>query len=221
MIRTCVFVGPSLPGLRSRPDSSIEFATPIRRGDLAAAVDRGVGRVGIIDGEFGQALAVSVMEIRRALENGIEVWGASSMGALRAAECDQLGMRGLGWIYERYCDGTLTADDEVALLFHPVTRQALTVPLVNVRWALELATEAAILSAEAAQGLLELARRVHYSERRYELLIRTAQDGRVRAHARALAELVAAAQLRCDRKRLDALMLLRRLEGSSHGGGCD
>ena len=42
--------------------------------------------VGIIDGVFDQALSVSVFEIRAALKRGVIIWGAASMGALRAVE---------------------------------------------------------------------------------------------------------------------------------------
>ena len=53
----------------------------------------------IVDGEFGQSLSVWHKEILHALHRGIRVVGASSMGALRAAELDRFGMEGVGEIY--------------------------------------------------------------------------------------------------------------------------
>ena len=46
----------------------------------------------------------------------IEVFGASSMGALRASELDTLGMTGIGYCYEQYATGTIDSDDEVAVM---------------------------------------------------------------------------------------------------------
>src|SRR5215203_3507429 len=114
---TVVFLGPSLDFTEAETHLKALYLPPIRRGDLPKVIAEGARTIGIIDGEFGQSLAVSVMEIRAGLEQGIHVWGAASMGALRAAECQSLGMSGVGWIFQGYVDGSLRADDEVALLF--------------------------------------------------------------------------------------------------------
>ena len=45
---------------------------------------------------------------------GTQVFGAASMGALRAAELAPFGMIGVGAIFAAYRDGRLTGDDEVA-----------------------------------------------------------------------------------------------------------
>ena len=44
-------------------------------------------------------------EILFALSEGIDVYGAASMGALRAAELDAFGMRGIGDVYSAYAEG--------------------------------------------------------------------------------------------------------------------
>jgi len=69
------------------------------------------------------------------IEAGVPVLGASSLGALRAAELDAYGMRGVGRVFEAFADGTLTADDEVAAAHGPQETGfiALSVALVNVR----------------------------------------------------------------------------------------
>src|SRR5436305_8306237 len=80
-----VFVGPSIPLARARlslPDA--EYRPPIRRGDLDGIAPGAV--VGVIDGVFAQTLAISPGEIREAIDSGVAVYGAASMGALRAAE---------------------------------------------------------------------------------------------------------------------------------------
>ena len=58
-------------------------------------------------------------EILWAMAQGIHVFGAASIGALRAAELDAFGMRGIGRIYEAFRDGVLEDDDEVAVLHGP------------------------------------------------------------------------------------------------------
>ena len=53
------------------------------------------------------------------MQAGIHVYGAASIGALRAAELDAFGMRGIGRIYEDFREGVLEDDDEVAVLHGP------------------------------------------------------------------------------------------------------
>jgi hypothetical protein len=63
------------------------------------------------------------------------VFGAAGIGALRAAELDAVGMRGIGKIFEGYRDGILRDDDEVAVLHGPeeLGYPPLTEALVNIR----------------------------------------------------------------------------------------
>jgi hypothetical protein len=53
------------------------------------------------------------------MEQGVHVFGAASMGALRAAEMHSLGMVGIGTIFQWYRDGKIVADDEVAVRHGP------------------------------------------------------------------------------------------------------
>ena len=76
-------------------------------------------RIAIIDGYFERMAAVWHKEILLALERGIAVWGAASMGALRAAELAPFGMIGVGAIYRAFARGALDADDEVAVAHLP------------------------------------------------------------------------------------------------------
>ncbi len=207
---TLVFLGPSLELSAARQLLSAEFRPPIRRGDLPRAAQQGARRIAIIDGEFGQALSVSILEVRAAIRSGLEVWGASSMGALRAAECWTIGMQGVGWVYEQYRDGAIQADDEVALIFDASSGAARTTPLVNMRWSAQQAAEAGALSATAAAELLAFVATLRYEQRSYACLRRLAPPQLAPA-VTALLDWVSAHPERADRKRLDASELLRRL----------
>ena len=211
---TVVFLGPSLDPNEAAKNLRANYLPPIRRGDLPAAVANGARSIGIVDGEFGQSLAVSVMEVAAALRQGVRIWGAASMGALRAVECQSLGMIGIGWIFQKYSEGSLQADDEVALLFDPLTYRATTIPLVNVRWAVEIAVETKTIPKAAAGGVIELAGKLRFTERTHETLLQIACGSEFEPAMRTLIELMKADVHGTDRKRLDALLLLKTMQES-------
>ena len=213
---TLVFLGPSRPERGSPTEPDWVVLPPVRRGDIPSLLTAmpEVRRLAVIDGEFGQSLSVSITELRAALSAGVEVWGASSMGALRAAECSVLGMRGVGWVHRMYATGRIEADDEVALLYDPDTGRSLTLPLVNVRWAISLAVRHGRLGPSAGAALLEVARSLHFEDRTWPAVERTAPP-RLTYSARLLAEFAAGHPWACDRKALDAGRLLARLSRRS------
>lgn len=82
------------------------FLPPARRGDVfSAASDSATDAIVLIDGYFGEVPSVLHKELLWALSRGVPVYGAASMGALRASEMFVYGMRGHGWIYEAYRRG--------------------------------------------------------------------------------------------------------------------
>ena len=205
---TLVYVGPTLPAaeVRARLPGAIVLP-PVAVGDVLIAIRRrGVTRIAIIDGYFERMAAVWHKELLRALERGISVWGAASMGALRAAELAPFGMHGIGSIYRAYARGTLTADDEVAVAHLPAEYgyRATTDALVNLRDGI---ARAPMLSAAVRERLVELARAPFYRERSWDRLISDARAAGI--SARTLAAL--AAWPKPDRKAADARMLLRAL----------
>lgn len=157
-----VYLGPSLDVAEARHILEADYRPPVKRGDLPQRYD---GTVVIIDGEFGQNLSVSPHEILRLLDQGTTVAGASSMGALRAAELHPFGMKGYGWIFQQYLSGRIIADDEVALGYSPLDLQPVTVPLVNVRYWLEQLEAAGHLERRVSNRLFAAARRVFFADR--------------------------------------------------------
>jgi hypothetical protein len=124
----------------------------------------------LIDGEFSQALSVWQKEIIYALQiPGVKgVYGAASMGALRAADLADFGMVGCGRIFRWYDEGVITDESEVSLLYYrrpDGSYVCATVPLVNVRAALDRAVGMGVLELEKAQAIFEFAASVHWTER--------------------------------------------------------
>ncbi len=205
---TLVYVGPTLPAaeVRARLPGAVVLP-PVAVGDVLIAIRRrGVTRIAIIDGYFERMAAVWHKELLRALERGISVWGAASMGALRAAELAPFGMRGIGSIYRAYARGTLTADDEVAVAHLPAEYgyRATSDALVNLRDGI---ARAPMLSTAVRERLVELARAPFYRERSWGRLVGDARAAGISARTLALF----AAWPKPDRKAADARMLLRAL----------
>lgn len=206
---TIVFVGPTLPADEARALlPSAEIRPPVAFGDVLrlAQQRKRPARLAIIDGYFERMAAVWHKEIVFALERGIEVWGAASMGALRAAELSSVGMIGVGEIYKAFARGELIADDEVAVAHLPAEHGygPVSDALVNLREGIALAPG---LTASTRAALIELARKRFYRERSWAMLIAD-------AHAAGLPEKQLdrlAAWPKPDRKADDARMLLRKL----------
>src|SRR5271157_5600425 len=110
-----VFTGPTLTPQEVRQVIDAECLPPVSQGDVYRAALRRPRVIGIIDGYFERMPAVWHKEILWALSQGIHVFGAASMGALRAAELAPFGMKGIGSIYEAFHSGELEDDDEVAV----------------------------------------------------------------------------------------------------------
>src|SRR5512145_1047332 len=167
MQRTIVFLGPSLERETAEEILAAEYRPPAKRGDLLRAVEDGAEIIGLIDGVFHQESAVAHREILTAIKKGVRVVGSSSMGALRAAEMDTLGMTGIGEVYRLYRSGELVTDDEVALVFDPETGLSLSEPLVNIRFTLREAERQGIITPQDHAALFTAAQSVFYPQRTY------------------------------------------------------
>ncbi len=171
MQRIIVFLGPSLERESAEKILPAEYRPPAKRGDLLRAVQDGAVIIGLIDGVFHQESAVAHREILAAIKKGVTVVGSSSMGALRAAEMDTLGMVGIGEVYRMYRSGELVSDDEVALVFDPETGLSLSEPLVNIRFTLREAERQGVITPPDHAALLAAARAVFYPQRTYGRIV--------------------------------------------------
>ncbi|MET3109155.1 hypothetical protein AAKU67_000931 [Oxalobacteraceae bacterium GrIS 2.11] len=132
-----LFVGPTLFGTGIRPETypNITFKPPVRRGDIAQlAQDESPGIIGIVDGTFHAFPSVSHVELREAMEQGWRIFGLCSMGAIRAAEMQHMGLRPWGKVADIFCSNPDFADDEVTLV-HSVDAPfvPLSEPLIHIR----------------------------------------------------------------------------------------
>src|SRR5205823_5071915 len=139
-------------------------------GDLYNALASEPSAFVIVDGFFDQVPSVWHKEVLFALSRGVPVYGASSLGALRAAELHAFGMEGVGEIFEDYRDGVIDDDDEVAVVHGDasVGFQCLSEAMVNLRDGLQRACTAGII-AEPTRGRLEAAAKARfYAERSWD-----------------------------------------------------
>ena len=171
-----IFAGPSLPPKDRPVEPALDWRPPASQGDVYKAALERPTVIGIIDGYFEITPSVWHKEILWAMAQGIHVFGAASIGALRAAELDQFGMRGIGQVYDDLRSGALTDDDEVAVLHGPAELgyPAVTEAMVDIRATLTAAVDGSILSAPFARRLVTLAKSLFYKDRTYLALFAAA-----------------------------------------------
>jgi hypothetical protein len=212
-----VFLGPSLKRAEAALLIAAEFRPPACRGDIYRGLLDGYTTIVLIDGEFHGHPSVWQREIVDALVEGAVVHGASSMGALRAAELHSLGMAGHGQIFAWYRDGVIDGDDEVALTYGPAELDypALSEPLVNIRATLAAAVPE-IITAEEQIMLLESVRRLYFPDRSFAALLDASPAAKWPAVRRdALSRFLV--EQRIDQKRLDAIAALTTIASGAAG----
>ena len=207
-----IFCGPSLPVKEQAPYADFQFHPPVRQGDLYGAARQRPTAIGIIDGYFDGEPAVWHKEILWALGEGIAVFGAASMGALRAAELHRFGMLGVGDIFESYRDDRFSDDDEVALLHGPAETGfvALSEPMVNVRATLDRAVAEGVIETKAAAAIATVAKAQFYQERTWQTVIAEAGGCIPLETIQHLTAWLPGGKV--DQKRADAVLLLEAID---------
>jgi len=209
-----IFAGPTLPP-RLRPDDpALIWRPPVRQGELYRAARERPAIIGVVDGYFEVTPTVWHKEILWAMAEGIHVFGAASIGALRAAELDGFGMRGIGRVYEAFRDGALEDDDEIAVLHGPeeLGYPGVTEAMVDIRATVTAAVSDGVITAERASALIAAAKGLFYKERTYAAVLRHLPERERAAFADWLP------QGRVDRKRLDAEAMVAAIRGELTAG---
>ena len=211
-MKVFVMTGPSLPPSDARNALEAVYLPPVSEGDVYRAVGEMPDAIGIIDGYFECVPSVWHKEILYALSRGIRVFGAASMGALRAAELAAFGMEGVGAIFEAFREGVLEDDDEVAVIHGPAEfgYPVLSEAMVNIRRTLSDAALEGVIFQETRERLEVIAKGLPYRERTFAAMLEEGKRCRLPGE-----ELHAFQQWlpngRVDQKREDALLMLRTM----------
>ena len=221
-----VFLGPSLPREEAAKVLRADYRPPVRQGDVYRLVQQDrPSAIAIIDGYFQDVPSVWHKEILWAMDQGIPVFGAASMGALRAAEMEPFGMVGVGRIYEAFRDGVFAPfddevfedDDEVAVVHGPpeLGYPALSDAMVDLRASFAAAAELGVIDTDLRDRLVAAYKQRFFRERSFaQLPAVTAELGLPSAESAALVDWLETG--RVDQKREDARALLRHLtEGAA------
>ena len=204
-MNACIFAGPTLPLRDDARKLAATWLPPAQHGDVYRAVRLLRPRaIGVVDGYFESVPSVWHKEILWAMQQGVHVFGAASMGALRAAELAPFGMRGVGVIFEAYQDEVLEDDDEVAVVHGPQESGFLpgSEAMVNIRCTLANAERAGVIDADTRARLVDYAKSLFFPERSYERLLSEVPVPALEAWLPAG---------RVNQKRDDALALLRAM----------
>lgn len=166
----CVmFAGPTLIGanIDSKLLQGVQLMPPVKRGDIDKVISkRAPGVITIVDGLFHQCLSVGHAEIRTAVKLGWQVWGLSSMGAIRAYEMRDMGVRGFGRVYEMFDEFEDFRDDEVALIHEAApSYRPLSEPLVHIRFWLKESVNNGHLTKRHEKRLLDQLMLLWYADR--------------------------------------------------------
>jgi hypothetical protein len=207
-----MFCGPSLASVDIPRGLQVDVRPPAVRGDVLRAALSRPAAIALIDGYFHQVPAVWHKEILWAMSEGIHVFGAASMGAMRAAELAPFGMEGVGRVFEWYRAGVLCDDDEVAVTHASADHgyRPLSEAMVNIRVTLRAATVATVVRQETRVELEKLAKSLFYPDRTYPRLLASADQTQTpRSEIAALRDWLPSGRI--DQKRADAVLLLQCL----------
>lgn len=162
-----IFTGPSLSVEEGLKILNADYRPPVKRDDILKIIGESPDIIGIIDGVFHQSPAVGHKEIIAAIKKGIKIVGGGSMGALRASELDELGMKGIGYVYNEYSSGNIQSDDDVSIAFDAATGEPCSEALINVDYKLKKAVESKIINENEKNQLLSIAKSIYYPNRTY------------------------------------------------------
>jgi YcaO-like protein with predicted kinase domain len=158
---TVAFVGGSLAKPERIRDTGIVYTTPAEQGDLLMAILAGFRNILIIDGYFYSKFPCTTFEIMLALEQGLNVFGAASIGALRAVELDHYGMTGIGYVYGYLRRHAIKPYHVVAQTYRQ-DDTVLTPPLIEIIYFLECAMAEGVINQAETDRCLKLAATISF-----------------------------------------------------------
>lgn len=166
-----LFGGPSIACSVETYRECFDLRPPIQRDDLyELAEQQRPGCALIVDGLFGSSMSISPIECIDLMKRGWLLYGASSMGALRAADCCSVGMVGIGEIFNGFHFGYFHSDSDVAVKYDSATYSEITVPYVQVDYVVSTLKRREAVSDTKARLLLKSLRKVPWYDRYPKLI---------------------------------------------------
>lgn len=215
-----VFLGPTLPQRDARRYLAAEYLPPVAQGDVLRLLNKQPTAIAIVDGYFELVPSVWHKEILLALESGVHVFGAASMGALRAAELDAFGMKGVGQIYRWYASGRLEDDDEVAVVHGPADQgyREMSDAMVNIRDRCRSATSGGVVSRRVARRFVDVAKGLFYPERQWPRILADSRAAGIRERDISAMASYLKREKALSLKARDAIALLQRVDAFTTRG---
>jgi hypothetical protein len=168
-----VFLGPSLSIEKARKIINAEFLPPAKKGDfikLSLTSEKKI--IILIDGVFLQDYPPTPIEVFQVVnKNNFQLYGASSLGALRAVELEKFGMNGYGRVFELFKKDIINSDDEVAVTFDN-SYNLLSEAMIDIRYNLFLAFKKGIIDKETKQLITRTAKKIYFPFRSYENIVK-------------------------------------------------
>ncbi|MEP3275037.1 MAG: TfuA-like protein [Stappiaceae bacterium] len=210
-----IFSGPSIQH-KDIPDEGLGmFRDPVAQGDvIKTVVEFGPCVIAIIDGYFQRQPAVRHKEILWAMAKGSRIFGAASIGALRAAELADQGMIGFGLIYRWYRRYALTPDDAVAVTHAPAELGHVPISdaLIDLRRSFRSACKEGVMTHAQERRLTEIATEIPFPQRKLSLILERGATEGIALSVKDLSNHV------ISQKELDARGLLRHLSDLKRSG---
>ena len=168
-----IFLGPSLQINKAKKIINADFRPPAKKGDFINLNLLSEKReIVLIDGVFLQDYPPTPIEVFQVINNkNFEVYGASSIGALRAVELEKFGMKGIGKIFELFKKNIVNSDDEIAVTFDS-DYNLLSEAMIDIRYNIFLGWRKGIIDKETKQIMIKLAKRIYFPFRTYENIIK-------------------------------------------------
>lgn len=159
-MKAIVFVGPSVNGEIDKIKNDypeIIFYPPLKHAELLSIIEiEKPTIVGIVDDYTGFGESSWHSEILYTLKKGIKIFGAASQGAIKALELDNMGMIGIGKIYQYYKNKSIISHDEVLCVFNNETFKKITIPYIN------------FLLSSIDKDILKIIQKIHWKERTFK-----------------------------------------------------
>lgn len=176
MTKPIIFLGPSLSHKKAKQILDADYRFPAKKGDLLnllTLTSTEKIQIGLVDAVFLQDYPPTPIEVYQlvARSNQFQVFGASSLGALRAVELEKYGMIGIGKIFDFYKRNIIDADDEIAVTFDQYQNNLISEALIDIRYNLFLAYKHGIINKEVKRNMIKIAKKIYFPYRTYDNII--------------------------------------------------